>query len=134
MSKGIYWRYIGHPEAPYGGFRNIGIQADGTLHNPNGYPEEIVRAAIAEAEERRRQRRSDAAKKAAVTRRARQEQKTYELAQKLLEGIDVFGPANWCEICRKALGDPQSIARGVGSDCWQAVLKFADDIKAQKAS
>ena len=27
-------------------FRNVGFEADGTLHNPNGYPTEAVRAAV----------------------------------------------------------------------------------------
>jgi hypothetical protein len=31
---------------------DIGILADGSLHNPNGYPESDVRAAIQEAQER----------------------------------------------------------------------------------
>jgi hypothetical protein len=42
----------------------VGILADGTSHNPRGYPEGLVRAAVLAANERRHERKSQAAKKA----------------------------------------------------------------------
>ena len=34
-----------------------------------------------------------------------------------------FTPGTNCEICGKGLDDPQSLARGIGSDCWQRVMR-----------
>jgi hypothetical protein len=39
---------------------DIGINADGSLHNPNGYPPETVRAAVLAVDARRHERRSQA--------------------------------------------------------------------------
>ena len=44
----------------------VGILADGTLHNPRGYPDDVVRAAVLAADARKHERRSRAAKKAAL--------------------------------------------------------------------
>jgi hypothetical protein len=51
--------------------RQVGIMPDGTLYNPNGYPEDDVRTAVIAADARRHERRSQASKDAAVTRRQR---------------------------------------------------------------
>lgn len=114
------WRWIRHEGA---GLYDIGVNADGSLHNPNGYPDATVRAAVAAAGERRRQRRSKAAEKAAETRRKRTEQRVYEVARLIVDG-HVFGPASCCQICGRGVDDPDSIERGIGSDCWQRVLTF----------
>jgi hypothetical protein len=102
--------------------RNVGILADGTLHNPNGYPEDVVRSAVLAAIEREKKRMSDAAKKAAVTRAIRMERRVYEVDRKLGLGHK-YGPRASCYICGKGLDDQQSIERGIGSDCWQRVMK-----------
>jgi hypothetical protein len=34
-----------------------------------------------------------------------------------------------CVLCGKALDDPESISRGIGSDCWQSVLQRWEEIK-----
>jgi hypothetical protein len=112
------WRWVHHEGQR---LENIGIREDGSLHNPNGYPEEFVRAAVLSAEARRHTRRSRAAAKAAETRRRRVEQKVYRVAGNLRLGHR-YGPAQHCYICEKALGDPDSVARGIGSECWQHVL------------
>jgi hypothetical protein len=101
--------------------RNVGTLDDGTLHNPNGYPEHVVRKAVWEANERRRARRSEAARRAGETRRRRQEKRVYDVAAEIVHGRR-FGPSTHCVICRKGLADGQSIERGIGSDCWQGVL------------
>jgi hypothetical protein len=99
----------------------VGILPDGSLYNPNGYPEDIVRAAVLAAEASRHERRGRAAKKAGETRRQRQTAKTYIVAQRIVANQSI-GPRRHCYICGRGLGDPQSIARGVGSECWQEVL------------
>ena len=100
---------------------DVGVNQDGSLHNPNGYPDETVRAAVEGAEERRRQHRSKAAQKAAATRRRRTQARTYEVARRIVDG-EVFGPSDHCDLCGRGLADPESIERGIGSECWQFVL------------
>ena len=116
--KWVYHRSAGKPTET---FHDVGILADGTLHNPNGYPADEVRAAVLAANERRAARRSEAAKKATKTRIKRQEKKTYFVADRLLANQPV-GPRTTCAICGRGLHDPPSIARGIGSECWQGVL------------
>jgi hypothetical protein len=109
---------------------NVGILEDGTLHNPNGYPEEVVRASVLAAEADRHERRSKAAKAAAATRKRWQDGLTIWFARRVLQGRGVFGPKRNCEICGKALTDQASIDRGIGSDCWGNVMRYADRIRA----
>ena len=112
------WNRISHEGQR---MENVGILADGTLHNPNGYPEDLVRAAIAGAEARRTTRRKEAAGRAAATRQRRQAKRVYDVARKVANG-GMFGPSGKCVICHRAVDDEASVKRGVGSDCWQLVL------------
>jgi Family of unknown function (DUF6011) len=113
------WKWVRHQgETLY----QIGILADGSLHNPRGYPEHIVRAAVLAADARRHERRSAAAKKAAETRARRQEQQILAIARRIVANAKI-GPRNNCAICGRGLGDPESIERGIGSECWQSVLE-----------
>ena len=112
------WKWIRHEGST---LRDIGVNPDGTLHNPNGYADAAVRAAVAKAEDRRSRQRSDAAKKAAATRHRRQEKRVYDAARRISTG-EAYGPATACVICGRGLGDEQSIRRGIGSECWQFVL------------
>jgi hypothetical protein len=100
---------------------DVGINEDGSLHNPHGYPEDLVRAAVAAAVARRHQRRSLSATQAAATRARRTALRVQQIAQRLVEGAGI-GPNHHCQICRKAVTDADSIARGIGSECWQGVL------------
>jgi Family of unknown function (DUF6011) len=111
------WKAIRHDGDVY---IDIGVDKDGSVYNPHGYPEDIVRAAVRGAEERRHERRSAAAKKAAQTRRRRRERLVYQVVQRLRDG-GAFNPGTHCEICGKGLSDPESEARGIGSDCWQDI-------------
>jgi Family of unknown function (DUF6011) len=109
----------------------VGILADGTLYNPRGYPDDLVREAVLAANESSRVSRSKAAKKAASTRAARLERLVYKVVQKLKLGHK-FGPCTHCVICGKGLDDPVSIERGIGSDCWQRVLQaISEDQKKE---
>jgi hypothetical protein len=118
MSAAI-WSHLRHDGTT---LWDVGRRPDGSLYNPHGYPEETVRAALAAAEERLRERRSASAKQAAETRRKRTDRRVYEVAQRIVDG-HVFGPRNHCYICGRGLDDPNSIARGIGSECWQDVLQ-----------
>jgi hypothetical protein len=104
---------------------DVGILADGSLHNPCGYPEDVVRAAVASADARHHERRSAAAKKAALTRAKRQERKVAAVAKRILAGEGISAQSH-CAICGRGLDDPESIARGVGSECWQDVVRIVE--------
>jgi hypothetical protein len=124
MKMGL-WKWVCHE-----GQRlcQVGILPDGTLRNPNGYPEDIVRAAVQKADAEQREARSNAAKKAAMTRARRQERKIYATAQRIIAN-EKTGPRNNCVICGKGLSDAESIERGIGSECWQDVLKQIERLK-----
>jgi hypothetical protein len=122
MGKHLY-RYINTPE--YGYLYEIGIYADGTLRNPRGYPEHQVREVLERVLEEDRKRRSDGAKRAAITRKRRQAKLIIETAKKIVEGAKI-GPRSNCVICGRSLGDPESIQRGIGSECWQGVLSAVE--------
>ena len=115
------YRWVRHPD---GGdrLRDVGVQPDGTLHNPHGYPDALVRKAVAAADARRHARRSAAATRAAVTRQRRMAQRVYAAARLILLRRPV-GPRGTCYICDRTLDDPASIARGIGSECWEKVLE-----------
>jgi hypothetical protein len=101
---------------------DVGNLPDGTLHNPHGYPGDTVRAAVLAADQRRHERRSRATKKAGATRLTRRERQIYAIVQRLQAKQNV-GPRSRWACCNKELGDPQSIQRSIGSDCWQLILK-----------
>jgi hypothetical protein len=111
------FRWVHNPQGK-GYFYDVGILADGTLHNPRRFPDDLVRAAVMAALERKHQRRVAGAKKAAVTRSLRYEKKIYEIVQNLRLGHK-YGPSPICVICEKSLSDEESIERGIGPDCWQ---------------
>src|SRR5262245_24430514 len=118
MTRVSRWRSVRHGNRQ---LFDVGIEADGSLYNPNGYPDDVVRAAVLAADERRHARRSAVAKLAAQTRRARTERRVYDVAKRIVAG-HVFGPGYECAICGRGLSDRQSIERGIGSECWQSVL------------
>jgi hypothetical protein len=100
------YRYVNTPD--HGILNQIGLYADGTLRNPRGYPEDVVRKVLAEAAEAERKQRSEAAKKAAVTRKRRQAKMILQIATRIVEGRET-GPRSNCAICGRGLGDPESI-------------------------
>jgi hypothetical protein len=115
------YRWVRHVHDNEMKLYEVGILPDGTLHNPRGYPDDIVRASVLAADERCHQRRSEAAKKAGETRRLRQARLVYEVAALIIKH-GRLAPCSNCRICGKALDDPQSIERAIGSECWQHVL------------
>ena len=107
---------------------NVGILPDGTLHNPNGYPEEMVRAAVLAADQRRHERRSQAATKAAATKSERRALKVLIIAKRAA-AEQAVGPRSRCYVCGKKLTDRQSIDRGIGPECWQDVLNQITELR-----
>jgi hypothetical protein len=118
IARSKHFRYVRYDGDE---FLDVGIREDGSLHNPHGYPDDQVRAAIDGALARRHAYASAAAKRAAETRRRRKERKVYQVVRRLKDG-GTFTPGDHCEICGRGLDDPQSLARGIGSDCWQLIL------------
>ena len=125
--KGSLWKRIYYGDTI---LCSVGLLDDGSLHNPNNYPEPDVREAIHQAEQRLHARRSRAAKQAAATRRNRIEKRVYQVARQIIEKRR-FGPRENCVICGKGLADTESINRGIGSDCWQRVLKEITHIQPE---
>ena len=112
---------------------SVGINDDGSLHNPNGYPEDVVRAAVLAADARRHERRSKAAKKGADTRRRRHEHRVAAAAKSIAGGLGI-GPLTRCWICGRSLDDPTSVKRGIGPECWEGVLATIDAYRARGAA
>jgi hypothetical protein len=69
----------------------ISVYRDGTITNPNGYPEDLVRAACAARKAEKHARRSEGAKKAAVTRAERAKLLVKKIAMKIV-AEEVTGP------------------------------------------
>jgi hypothetical protein len=99
----------------------VGLNADGSFWSPDGHDEAIVRPVVEATIAEWHPARSAAAKRAAETRRHRLELKVYRVAQRILAGGQ-YGPRAQSYVCRKGLGDPPSIERGIGPECWGRVL------------
>ena len=119
--KTLIWQF----QTELGSLYKAGLRPDGSLYNPNNYPEDIVRPLVmgvyGRGEARKKQRRAEGARKSGATRKRRAEKKLYEIVDRIVAG-HTYGPAHTCALCDKDLSDPQSIERGIGSDCWQRVL------------
>ena len=112
-------------------FRDVAIDQHGALTNPRGYPEQEVREAIAAAQAQKSARRKAGAVKAAQTRARRRALKVDLVARQIVAGR-IFGPAARCACCRKGLGDPVSIKRGIGSECWDGILTLIERNQSSK--
>lgn len=115
---------------------HIGIRSDGSLYNPSGYPENLIRdffrADAAKRAAERHQRRSEGAKQGAVTRASRQQKRVWEIARRCV-AAQATGPRDHCYVCGRSLTDPDSIERGIGSECWQDVLSAVDAIRSKQS-
>lgn len=103
----------------------VGVNDDGSVWNPNNYPEDVVRAAVAGADQRRREARSASAQKAAATAKRRREKRVHEIAKAIVAGADMSSTK--CRLCRRALTYPEAIKRGIGSECWENVLRVIEE-------
>jgi hypothetical protein len=130
--KHYRWHWVDAPTGSgYGRFNKVWIEPDGTLYNPNGYPEELARAAALKQDEEEAKRLSVAAKAAAITRRERMEKRVYKVAQRIVEANRI-GQRSHCYICGKYLSDPTSIGHGIGSECWERVLRAVTELQQQR--
>jgi hypothetical protein len=128
--RSYQWRIVWFNGSSY---RNVGLNTDGSLYNPNGHPNEAellsyLTQIVADREEEKRQRRVAGAKRAVITRARRRQRLIWQAANKLVQDENT-GPAVVCICCRKKLTDPASIGRGIGSECWQHVLDTVERIK-----
>jgi hypothetical protein len=112
-------------------FYSVGIEADGTLWNPNGYPEDRVRELVAGALEREHQRHEEAIKRGVAKRKRRRETRIHEAARKLLIKAGI-GDSDRCYCCNKLLSDPVSMRRGIGPECWEIVLRHREQLRSQE--
>lgn len=125
MKKYSYVKYQGNR------YYNIGQEQDGTFYNPKNYPHEIVWEILEWIAEEKRQRKADAIRRGVATRKRRRELKINEIAMALIRG-DGIGSQMVCACCKKVLGDPESIERGIGPECWQHVLDMIERIQRRK--
>jgi hypothetical protein len=128
--KHYRWRWVRDRDGKklYG----VWLEPDNTLHNPNGYDEQEARAAVLRADSRTAERLSEAARAAAETRRRRQDARIYDAARLILSEAGI-GQSKYCYCCHKLLTDPASIARSIGSECWQHVLDHIAVMKMKTA-
>jgi len=78
----------------------------------------------ANREERERQQREEAIARGVATRAKRREKNFREAVQDLRDNR--LRPGDHCRCCKKALTDPESIARSIGPECWEHVLKAVE--------
>jgi hypothetical protein len=118
-----YFRWVESPDGKKW-LVDVGIFADGQLYNPNKYPEDQMREAIAKHQQ-------EIKAKAIATADRRRKRRIYEAGQRILAGGH-YGPASSCYICGKALFDPPSEKRGIGPECWDHVLSWIEQHKQQQ--
>jgi hypothetical protein len=117
--KHYRWRWVYSRNGEI--FYRTWINQDGSLHNPNGYPEEVARAAALWADEQKHQKLIEGRKRGVETAKRRREQRIAKITRDFLFGKHI-GNLSHCAICSKALGDPTSISRGIGSECWPRLM------------
>lgn len=86
----------------------------------------VVRSAF-DALSRRRDRRRESSRRGAETRKKRRELLVYEIAKAITEGRNLA--ATRCRLCGKKITDELSRQRGIGSDCWQEIMKQIEATK-----
>ncbi|WP_441259622.1 DUF6011 domain-containing protein [Bradyrhizobium sp. 521_C7_N1_3] len=72
-------------------------------------------------EERERQQREEAIARGVASRARRREEKFRKAVQDLRD--HALRPGTICRCCGKYLTDPPSIARSIGPECWEIILK-----------
>lgn len=128
------WKWIHHqgaridwPSVTVLGGVLVGASAVGDI------PPAVVVRACYEALERRRARRSAAATRAAATRARRQEKRVYAIARAIYQGDECDGVhVSRCRICGRGLTDTESVKRGIGSECWQDILKAMEALRRRQ--
>jgi hypothetical protein len=124
------WVWDPRPEQEGQRLYGVGLYADGTIRNPEGYPESLVREAVERAVQSNKEWRSAIAKKAAETRALRRKHKIERIARSIIAGT--FSPGKRCAICSRALTDEDSIQRGIGPECSAPLYAFLDKLARQE--
>ena len=113
---------------------DVGIRQDGSLHNPNNYPDDLVRKSIAGAVRRQHERRSNAAKQAATTREKRKQLMVWKVAQASVAKRTVQAKPELWDLAARGSAIVKSIERSIGSDCWQHVLQAITKLREGSAA
>jgi hypothetical protein len=118
------WKWIRHGDRR---LINVVFRADGTATADDGSThepvlEEVALAALVTANRDLNAERSAAARKAAETRKKRHDRRVYAIVEALRHGQQLT-PSGKCRCCGKGLTDDESRRRGIGSECWQGVLR-----------
>jgi hypothetical protein len=124
-------RLIEWTEAP-NGLANIGVRYDGSLINPNGYPEEEVRAVLEAHFKTEREQRDAIIAKGVRTRARRRLDRLWQAVKAWKAGT--LSPANKSRCCKKHLTDPVSKARGIGPECWEEILLWENKTERELAA
>lgn len=128
--RDYHWRYIRRDGE---GFDNVGINRDGSLWNPNGYPEERVRPVVERIVNEKLEERAAAIKRGVEKRKRRRLSRIAEAAHRLRTQAGI-GDRVSCYCCLKALTDPVSIKRGIGPECWEHVVRRMEQDRAEAAA
>lgn len=114
-----------------GRIRNVRITHDGrsitSLSFDGNHAHSDVVSVLIATLNKQTDRRKHAAEKAALTRKQRHERDVYQIAKVIFSGGTTRNSLR-CHLCRKPITDPESQARGIGSDCWQAVLSKVNEL------
>ena len=111
---------------------DVGIWDDGTLHNPNNYPEAEVRTAVAAADERHRVQRQAGIARGVATRARRRALRIDRIAARML--ITTLPSATSCQVCGRRLRDQVSMERAIGPECWDHVLQAVERVRQSQPS
>lgn len=107
----------------------VGIEENGSLFNPNNYPEEELRAALIQTEANAHLRRSEASKRSAITRRKREEKKIHQYVKLMLEDQEIPYTTH-CYICGRYLQEEESRVRAIGPECLQNLYRVAEAVQS----
>jgi hypothetical protein len=122
------YRWVHDPDDRRNILYDVGILADGSLHNPNRYDADLVRRAVQVVEAARQARRREAAQKAVATKVRWRQVRLDKLARDYIAGR--LAPGDRCRICRRAITDEISRQRGIGPECWQDLLCRCEGLDA----
>ncbi len=94
------------------------------------FSESEVRQTVLKILQREKGRRQEAAKRAVETRAIRRKQDVYRAAKLYAENN--LTPSRRCLCCKRVITDLTSFQRGVGSECWQEVLRVFETLSREK--
>lgn len=114
-------------------FSDVGIRTDGTLHNRHGYPEARLYPALLRAVARSAREHRESIAGGVAKRRGRRETRIAQAVEAHLAGRGI-GNLHSCFVCGKLLTDPKSIARGIGPECLESIIRWAERKREREAA